>query len=152
MNVVLRFCWTLSFLPPRYLNPAGVLQEGFEGNFEFFLGPTIASAEIIRRTLWGLLRFEWEAVKDMSDEEDEYDRKPYEKESDHPRPVRDLELKPMELSTGDEDSSPMKPFGPQRLTSDMSTMNNAQILGELSLYATTFALIGALAAAHRGTF
>jgi hypothetical protein len=63
INFVLRFCWTLSFLPPHYLNRAGVLSATFEGDLSHILNPTIASAEIIRRTLWGFLRVELEAIK-----------------------------------------------------------------------------------------
>jgi len=150
VNVVLRFCWTLSFLPPRYLNAAGVLQEGFEGDFYFVLGPAIASAEIVRRTLWGLLRFEWEAIKELPDDgtDDGLSLSDKRKQQDT-NDLGDLELSPMKmLAEGAKASTPLG----SRLTSDMSSMNNAQILGELCFYATAFATIGAVAAAHRGTF
>jgi len=64
INTLLRFCWTLSFVPLRYLSAAGVLKDNFSGAaWSSILAPTIASAEIIRRTMWGLLRVEFEAIK-----------------------------------------------------------------------------------------
>jgi len=162
INVVLRFCWTLSFLPPRYLNAAGVLKEGFKS--DFFLGPAIASAEIVRRTLWGLLRFEWEAAKDTPFDEDDLlhpKRGSAVSFSDQPTKgdmIQDgLELTPMKLGAGGSASTRPRSFAlvpsssPLKFTSDMSSMNDTQILGELCLYSTAFALIGALLAAHRGT-
>jgi hypothetical protein len=76
VNFILRFCWTLSFIPLRYLSEAGILTEAFGGGgggdndnsdnnskISMVLGPIIATAEIVRRGLWGLLRFEWEVIK-----------------------------------------------------------------------------------------
>lgn len=122
INFVLRFCWTLSFLPLRYLNPEGILRNSFSG------GPIIASAEIVRRTLWGLLRFEWEVIQ----------------HGDSGDPLLD----------GDDSSIEMAPMqievvSSQKAASDMSSSDAVQILGELAIYAAAFGLIGFVAAAHR---
>merc|ERR1712071_311875 len=52
INLLLRFCWTLSFLPPQYISKAGVILDAFGPDFETFISPVLATAEIIRRTLW----------------------------------------------------------------------------------------------------
>jgi hypothetical protein len=145
VNTVLRFCWTLSFVPFNYLSATGVLTNNFSNEaWANILVPTIASAEIIRRTLWGLIRVEWEAIKvknEMSNDSDD---------NDH-----DVEMTPMKVfdtteswrqGTNEFSSRYKVPF-----TSDMSSMNKIQIFGELCLYTTTFAVLGLIIAAHRGT-
>ena len=163
INVVLRFCWTLSFLPPHYLNRAGVLSETFVGDLSAYLNPVIASAEIIRRILWGWLRVEWEAIKVARKE-------PRLKGTwtDHEGGEKDLEginsdsspeLGIMAVKDTFSDNerirerSPSSPFArglwnPKR----MYEMTEIQILGELCLYATIFTGLGLLTAAHRETF
>jgi hypothetical protein len=143
VNLVLRFCWTLSFLPPRYLNAAGVLTEMFSGDLNMVLGSTIATAEIIRRMLWGLLRFEWEAIKETRD--DVETSAALEGAEDD----RGLEMTPMKM--GDEGSTPSSLIPRKPFSSDMSSMNDIQVLGELGLYAGIFCLSGMVVAAHRGT-
>jgi len=139
INLLLRFCWTLSFVPMRYLSAAGVLKDNFSGaTWSSILVSTIASAEIIRRTLWGLLRVEWEAVKVQ--EEQQIDETTEESDG--------LKMTPM--SGGGSIS--LRRFGISSLfTSDMTSMNNVQILAELGLYTTVFAILGLIAAAHRET-
>lgn len=144
-NALLRFCWTLSFVPLHYLSSAGVLTTRFSNDaWTIILAPTIASAEIIRRALWGLLRVEWEAIKQSSDQ-DNKDR--LFRGSDD-----GLEMSPMEMQTGDAsyNGSPY-PLVISSLTSDMKHMSNIQILTELCLYTTAFAVLGIIIAAHRGT-
>jgi hypothetical protein len=133
INVALRFCWTLTFLPPRYLNAAGRLTD--LGTLTLF-GPSIASAEIVRRTLWGWIRLEWEATKHMHHDDV------------HKIQDESVELTPMKVQATTEGGATTPAL---RLTSDMSSMNDVQILGELCLYATIFCVVGAVAAAHRGT-
>lgn len=140
VNLVLRFCWTLTFLPTRYLNSAGVLTRTF-GDLNFFLGPFIASAEIIRRTLWGLLRFELEASKRIPD------KSPAVK-NERDDVTKEVEMTPMALVSTEDNA--MRPFR-SWVASDMASMNDVQVLGELCLYATVFAILGAVFAAHRGT-
>lgn len=88
------------------------------------LGPLIASAEIIRRSLWGLLRVEWEIVKSQVDTDDT------------------LELAPMKIGSSSRDGVV---FG------EMRSMNRTQLVGELSIYTAIFAVLGLLIAAHRET-
>lgn len=139
LNVVLRFGWTLTFVPPRYLSPTGVLKETFPGDLSFYLGPLLASAEIVRRTLWGWLRFEWEATKHLPEPSSGAEFK------DEPQ---EIEMAPMKMIGGDNDAT-IRPFSAK--LSDMSSMNEVQILGELTIWATAFCLVGVVAAAHRGT-
>ncbi|KAL3929475.1 MAG: hypothetical protein SGBAC_012192 [Bacillariaceae sp.] len=134
INCVLRFCWTLSFLPPHYLNRAGVLSNAFEGDLTAVLNPTIASAEIIRRTLWGFLRVELEAIKVARKE-------PHLKGAwvDEQRQL-DSKMSSTLSSIDDDD------------VSVQDSVNEVRLLGELSIYATIFTGLGMLAAAHRMTF
>jgi len=167
INIVLRFCWTLSFLPPHYLNRAGVLSETFDGDLSAFLNPVIASAEIIRRTLWGWLRVEWEAIKVAR------------KEPRLKGAWRDLDLDEGEnvsiMEGSNPDSNPEfrimtvkdtfsdHPKNTERSPSPfakglswnkkkMYEMTEVQVVMELCIYATIFTGLGLLAAAHRETF
>lgn len=138
INFVLRFCWTLSFLPPHYLNRAGVLSENFDGDLTAVLNPTIASAEIIRRTLWGFLRVELEAIKVA--------RKEPQLKGAWSDECHDsgTELKTMSLVG----NVPLA----NALPSTLGWNAEFQLLGELSLYAAAFSILGLLAAAHRLTY
>jgi hypothetical protein len=151
INVVLRFGWTLSFLPPHYLNRAGVLSNQFEGDLSHILNPTIASAEIIRRTLWGFLRIELEAIKVGR-------REPSLKgawsDIDH---VMEMKLQAMAIegsksTTTDrwDDLIPSSKTG--WIPTEMYMMTDFQIMGELCLYSTAFTVLGLVAAAHRLTY
>ena len=151
VNVVLRFGWTLSFVPRRYLNATGVLTNNFAGDVSAVLSPFLASAEIIRRTLWGLLRFEFEAIKvggtSLVSEEDS----PVERKSKQGEEEDGVELVPMKVQ-GDSRSHVFPSMDTRISTSlSMSSMSRAHILVELCTYATVFAAIGIVAAAHRGT-
>lgn len=145
INTVLRFCWTLSFVPFHYLSSSGVLTNNLSSEaWANILIPTIASAEIIRRTLWGLIRVEWEAIKvknEMSNNSDDNDR--------------EMEMTPMKVIDATESWDGKMDGSSNRyklpFTSDMSSMNKIQIFGELCLYTTTFAVLGLIIAAHRGT-
>jgi EXS family len=149
INTLLRFCWTLNFVPFHYLSSAGVLTNKFSNEaWANILVPTIAIAEIIRRTLWGLIRVEWEAIKVRSEMTQTSDHDPNDE-------IRQLEMTPMKVCNetdtwGDgihgSTSRYKLPF-----TSDMSSMNQLQTFGELCLYTTTFAVLGLIIAAHRGT-
>ena len=146
INFVLRFCWTLSFLPPHYLNQAGVLSATFEGDLSHILEPTIASAEIIRRTLWGLLRVEMEAIK-VGRKDPWLKGQWADLESDNETKVN---LKSMKVESM-EDLEPSVAVTGVWISSEMSTLSDLQILGELCLWATIFASLGLVAAAHRLT-
>jgi EXS family len=146
INTILRFCWTLSFVPFHYLSATGVLTNNLSNEaWANILIPTIASAEIIRRTLWSVIRVEWEAIKvknEMSNDTDD---------NDH-----EVEMTPMKVIDATESWGSGTHGTANRyklpFTSDMSSMNKVQIFGELCLYTTTFAVLGLVIAAHRGTF
>jgi EXS family len=141
INTILRFCWTLSFIPIRYLSATGVLTKTFSGHdgWATLLGPLIASAEIIRRFLWGLLRVEWEIVKSSPDRNVDDDAV-----KDHDDIGVDMTMTPMTISSSDVGSSTW-------WKGDMSAMDSTQLMVELSVYTSTFAVLGLLIAAHRGT-
>jgi len=126
INAVLRFCWTLSFLPTRYLHPGGLLvrEKGI------LVTPTIASAEIVRRTLWGLLRFEYEVAKDSLDGN---------RDNNGKIEMIDLrsEGKQMDSFVGESQDSAFR--------------NDAHMFGELAIYAVAFLCPCLAAAAHRTT-
>ena len=162
-NFMLRFCWTMTLIPRRYLSQSGMLRDAYSSDFQTFVGPALAKAEIIRRSLWGLIRVEWEAIKTSTEQskstsgDDHGERE--EKSSGF-----DLDdgekLEPMQIGSGfrrgrrrgglslpglDPILEPY--FGMARR--EMSSMTELQILGELCLYATAFSSLGIFAAAHR---
>jgi len=159
INIVLRFCWTLSFLPPHYLNRAGVLSDTFDGDLSAYLNPVIASAEIIRRTLWGWLRVEWEAIKVARKEPrlkgvwTDYNEgvEVLEGPSDHNAEFGVMAVEDSfsdNLRIAERSASPFRRFwNPKKIYE----MTETQILGELCVYATIFTGLGLLAAAHRET-
>ncbi len=55
IDLILRFLWVLSLLPPATLNDLGILGH----QLSFFLG----SVEIARRSMWGIIRVEYEHLK-----------------------------------------------------------------------------------------
>ncbi|OEU14024.1 hypothetical protein FRACYDRAFT_189574 [Fragilariopsis cylindrus CCMP1102] len=146
INIVLRFCWTLSFLPPHYLNRAGVLSETFDGDITMYINPIIASAEIVRRIMWGWIRVENEAINDDN------------KESSESSNLEEFKSMAMNDTFLDDDdgtlssSSSSTPFSKGLWTPrKMYDMTEIQILGELCIYVTIFTGLGLLAAAHRET-
>lgn len=144
INFLLRFCWTLSFLPPHYLNQAGMLSATFGGDMSQILDPIIATAEIIRRTLWGFLRVELEAIKVGR-------KNPTLKGAWSDRQqIRDIELKVMAMEGLDVGMLP-KPTSDGWISREMYMMNDYQVIGEMCIYATVFSGLGLLAAAHRVT-
>ena len=146
INFLLRFCWTLSFMPQKYLTKTGVLQNVFPGDVSKIIGPAIASAEIIRRTLWGFLRFELEAIKSCSQEDTV--KMQLQRCSDDDNWVE-------EKYEGMEDMTPMKnaaTIGPFDLPTDMSRNTDLAIVRELVIWATIFCSGAMLAAAHRQTY
>lgn len=167
-NLVLRFCWLLSFMPHSYLDRTGVLQTTFSGDISRILNPLLASAEIIRRTLWGLLRFELEAIKNCGDEPGvkaqlaritgEKDHDSFCDEEEY-SPPGEIELHPMGMEGSEVHGStltvvlPAKWHSPQvNMPNDMSNNTDLQILMELCIWGAVFASGGMLAAAHRDTY
>jgi hypothetical protein len=152
----------------------GVLQTTFSGGFSSILNAVLASAEIIRRTLWGLLRFELEAIKNRSHEpgvKSQLARITGEKDHDSHHsslcgegeeeipPPGEIELHPMAIDgSGAHDHGlavihPAKWYSPRlHLSNDMSNNTDLQIIMELCIWATLFVGGGMLAAAHRETY
>jgi len=172
INFLLRFCWTLSFIPRNYLSRTGSLVDAFGADFQTFVGPALASAEIIRRTLWGLIRLELETIKtsgkgDKGTETEagnKYDLSGRDHHGDEELPLSQWEdgrggdeLKPMSIGTSGGPSSmgriqalgPLLESSAVTFRSDMATMTDVQIMGELCLWGTAFTSLGILAAAHR---
>lgn len=59
VNLVLRFAWTLTLLPPQEPTDSW----SFYATFMNHLIPFIAAAEIVRRMVWGFFRLEWEQIE-----------------------------------------------------------------------------------------
>ena len=165
-NFFLRFCWTMTLIPRRYLSQSGMLRDAYSSDFQTFVGPALASAEIIRRSLWGLIRVEWEAIKtsrEYGTSTSSGSGKARDKSGDESGFALDDggKLEPMQIGSGygrgkrrggglslpglDPILEPY--FGMARR--EMSAMTELQILGELCLYATAFTSLGIFAAAHR---
>lgn len=162
-NFMLRFCWTMTLIPRRYLSQSGMLRDAYSSDFQTFIGPALASAEIIRRSLWGLIRVEWEAIKTSREQSKSTNDDGHVQREDDSSGF-DLgdggKLEPMQIGSGfgrgrrrgglslpglDPILEPY--FGMARR--EMSSMTELQILGELCLYATAFTSLGIFAAAHR---
>lgn len=157
INVILRFGWTLSFLPPHYLNRAGVLSEQFEGDLSHILNPAIAAAEIVRRTLWGFLRVELEAIKvgrrepTLKGAWSDLDHYQQQQAADVELKVMAMEgIEPTKAVEWDELMASNKSGG--WITSEMYMLSDLQILGELCIYSAAFTVLGLVAAAHRLTY
>lgn len=56
--MLLRFVWTLTLVPPKYLADDGRLVTVFTHQDQ--ITPLLAGAEIVRRAMWGILRCEYE--------------------------------------------------------------------------------------------
>jgi hypothetical protein len=171
LNIILRFCWTLSFLPPHYLNSAGVLSETFDGDLSALFNPTIASAEIVRRTLWGWLRVEWEAIKVARQEprlkgawrdvdglsSNSASAEVRVRDNDTPELDKTFESEFQVMDThcsSKHERTASVPVTYSRgwwIPRKMYGMTEIQILGELCIYATIFTGLGLIAAAHRET-
>lgn len=156
INLVLRFGWTWSFLPARYLTTAGVLRKVVnQGELQDILWPAIACAEIVRRTLWGLLRLEYEAIKTCRREIHLHSAAPtlaHSSSSMDGQSDRDMELQPMAIAGSEGLAFSVSTIGPSfpiGLNNDTSILSKQQLLTELALWVVAFASPGMLAAAHR---
>jgi len=156
INILLRFCWTLSFIPARYLSKSGQLIETFSKEMDSFVLPMLAAAEIIRRTLWGLLRVELAAL-DLLEQQEQQDATTTKSGGSKQQgiiPPSELELTPMRIGAfGQEDSSSYQTttkhgWVTQFFQSDMSNLTETQILAELCVWGTVFTSLGIFAAAH----
>ncbi|ETV89686.1 hypothetical protein H257_00874 [Aphanomyces astaci] len=59
VDCVLRFGWTLTLIPAKGYGP-------FPSNVQVYLDPILASAEVLRRSMWGLFRVEYEHTIHLS--------------------------------------------------------------------------------------
>jgi len=159
VNFCLRFCWTLSFLPVQYLHETGILKNSFEdGDWTAFIGPFLASAEIVRRTLWGLIRLEAETIK-LKQNAQQHSGTSISSEM----VSSEIEMKTMSVHVGSHgsmiepdnsivsDTMGSASLIPMKIRNDLSESDELHILGELCLWATAFTSLGILAAAHRQT-
>ena len=174
LNFCLRFVGMLTLIPPVYLSRQTglIVNTWYDPDFQLFVGSLAASAEIFRRTIWALLRLEWEVIKttkssslmmssgtnkgESSKDEDDDLLDLLEEETD---------MKPMAIassSSSDRNGGIRLGFStttggnhtrPRRISlatlSDMSNLNSIQILSELCAWATIFTGIAIIAAAHR---
>lgn len=160
-NTLLRFCWTISFIPPTSLSKGGVIVDTFGSpDFKYFLSPALASAEIIRRTLWGLLRVELEAITVMStlassSASEELENGATESNPDIKSSITIEDeggLQKMSIGDGTERTNFLTGVVGSnfsfRIQSDMSDLTDLQILGELCVWGTAFTSFGMIAAAH----
>ena len=165
LNFCLRFVSMLSLIPPVYLSrTTGLIVNTFTNpNFQLFAGSLVACAEIFRRTIWSLLRLEWEVIKTTVERE---------KKLNHN--LDDLSSNCRNIFDNKEDMTPMKISSSGSIIrwsaqydwralsfvtlvrgtssaflSDMSNLNDIQILSELCVWATVFSGVAIIAAAHR---
>lgn len=161
VNFCLRFVGMLTLIPPVYLSRSTGLIVNIYGDpdFQLFVGSLVASAEIFRRTMWALLRLEWEVIK-TSSEQRKNDVVPIDDKGDGAIKLLEEEgMKPMSIVSSEMaargDQRRAWPFSPAKNTfslaslSDMSNLNDIQILSELCVWATVFSGIAIIAAAHR---
>ena len=181
MNFCLRFVGMLTLIPPVYLSRRTglIVNTWYDPDVQLFVGSLAASAEIFRRTIWALLRLEWEIIKtspslpssslisgtknreqkgagvsaaaDAGGEDDDLL---------HDLLGDETAMKPMAISSSSSDrnlggrfrlSIPNESWSKLSLAtlSDMSNLNSIQVLSELCAWATVFSGIAIIAAAHR---
>jgi hypothetical protein len=153
INFLLRFVGMITLIPPVHLSrTTGLIVKTFP-DYWMFLGPLAAGVEIFRRTVWALLRLEWEVIKTRKEaidrqacitrnnhgETNEIELSGLEQESD---------MTPMTVGSSFKSLEIRHTLKSIRLSS-MSDMNDVQILTELGVWATVFSGIAIIAAAHR---
>lgn len=142
INLFLRFFWTLSLIPSNHLSRSGKLIEQVGIGLQRYATSMIAIAEIIRRTCWGLLRVELEAIKLMMNVES----------VNHDTTLD--EMRPMNVSTGVERDGLQSrgrmefqhfAFGSLFRATELAT--DIQIIRELFIWCAVFVSFGIFAAA-----
>jgi hypothetical protein len=145
-------------MPTTYLSPSGALLNTFSADFTTLVTPLLTCAEIIRRTLWGLIRIELEVIKIQEEENAEYfSAATASNDGNH------LVLTPMNVesspwagntrgrmtiaSIGSNLKASASVFLP--MNNELSSSNDIQIIWELCVYATIFTCMGIIAAIHR---
>ena len=171
VNFCLRFVGMMTLIPPSYLSrTTGLIVNTYhDPDFQLFVGSLIACAEIFRRTIWALMRLEWEVIKSSpaqstrgSAETDESIRPTSMREVDNDfLPLEMEDMKPMSIASSEVNVERRGPTW-KRLwpsgrsggftfssLSDMTGMNDIQVLSELCVWATIFSGVAIIAAAHR---
>ncbi|KAL7549665.1 hypothetical protein ACHAWF_012932, partial [Thalassiosira exigua] len=163
VNFCLRFAGMLTLIPPVYLSRAtGMIVDPRRDGPELrlFAGSLLACAEIFRRAIWALLRLEWEVVRRESNGDGrEEGGQPL--ELGPSKLVEEGCMRPMSIATSGSIGRTWprrRAFWPLAFTresfsaeslSDMSNLDDIQILSELCVWATVFSGIAIVAAAHR---
>jgi len=133
-----------------------VLSETFDGDLSMIINPIIASAEIVRRIMWGWIRVECEAIK-VARTEPRLKGAWTDRCKDKKDIESNLELKIMKINdtfVNDDDDILLSSSSFSTglwIPRKMYDMTEIQILGELCIYSTIFTGLGLLAAAHRET-
>jgi len=168
INFCLRFVGMMTLIPPVYLSRStGLIVNTYnDPDFQVFVGSLVACAEIFRRTLWALLRLEWEIIKiSPQGRSAEMNKDVTVMENGNGATdshiLLDVErMKPMAISASEYldgqrgfslkawPSAVKENFSFAAL-SDMTNLNGIQVLSELCVWATIFSGIAIIAAAHR---
>lgn len=164
LNFCLRFVSMITLIPPVYLSRTnGLIVNTYTNpNFQLFAGSLVASAEIFRRTIWSLLRLEWEVIKATLEREKKLIHNLDDLSSNCRNNLENkVDMKPMKISSGSmiRGSNQYNWRALSYVTlargtssaflSDMSNLNDIQILSELCVWATVFSGFAIVAAAHR---
>jgi len=159
VNFVLRFVGMMTLIPPVYLSrTTGLIVNTYnDPDFQLFVNSIIASAEIFRRTIWALLRLEWEVIKTARESKKNEIREPRycgDGSDDNMVLVEEEDMKPMSIGEGGDQRRLWPSFAASKefsmsSISSMSNLNDIQILSELCVWATIFSGIAIIAAAHR---
>ena len=167
INFCLRFVGMLTLIPPVYLSRRTglIVNTWYDPDVQLFVGSMAASAEIFRRTIWALLRLEWEVIKTspspLLSGKNEDEEVPKGEDDDLLYLLEEeTDMKPMAISSSSSDgdrggrlgfltSNERWPSISLGSLSDMSNLNGIQILSELCAWATIFSGIAIIAAAHR---
>ena len=102
INLCLRFVGMITLIPPVYLSrSAGLIVNTFnDTDFQLFVGSLVASAEIFRRTIWALLRLEWEVIRTSSSEGSRKNKdNPMDNDDRVDNLLEEEEMKPMAISS-----------------------------------------------------
>ena len=159
INFCLRFVGMLTLIPPVYLSRStGLIVRTYnDPDIQLFVGSLIASAEIFRRTIWALLRLEWEVIKTNAEsKKNEISSIQTDDETSNGKLLDEEDMKPMAIASSDTTgrrlgwpSLRVRDTISMTSLSDMSNLNDIQILSELCVWATVFSGIAIIAAAHR---
>jgi len=163
INFCLRFVGMLTLIPPVYLSRStGLIVRTYnDPDIQLFVGSLIASAEIFRRTIWALLRLEWEVIKTNTESKKiEISSSSIQTDDSHETSNGKLfdeeDMKPMAIASSNTSgrrlawpSLRVRDTVSMTSLSDMSNLNDIQVLSELCVWATVFSGIAIIAAAHR---